>query len=145
MLILALFACSATRQQNHGKQGIFGRVSWVEGNLMPAPGDTTYLARSRGKAVVRDIYIYPAITVDKLSGRGPLFEQVPARLVKKVRSKADGSYFVSLPPGKYSLLVMEKEGFFANVFDHDGYVNAVTVVPGVVSECDIIINYRAKY
>lgn len=145
LCILFLLGC-INQKYSSGKQGIIGEVRWIEGNLMPAIGDTTYIERAKGIPIEREIFIYKATTPnDVVSVGGTFYKSINTELVKKVKSGKDGAFKVGLPPGKYSLFVMEKEGLFANKFDGDNCINPVTVQTNNFTEIQIQVNYKAFY
>lgn len=143
--ILILTSC-INQKISLATQGIIGEVRWVEGNLMPTIGDTTYAARAKGIPIEREIYIYKATKPDDaIRADGNFYTSISTKLVKRLKSGKDGSFKVILPPGKYSLFVMEKEGLFANTFDGDNYINPVTVQANNFTEIQIMVNYKAYY
>ena len=142
MLILG---CISQRGSS-GKQGIIGEVRWVEGNLMPAIGDNSYTQRAIGIPIERDIYIFNAVKRDNtISGGGSFFKSVNEKLVARLNSNPDGIFKVKLPIGTYSIFVMEDQGYFANIFDGNGYINPVTVHANEFTEIKILVNYKAVY
>ena len=133
-------------QHKDGGQGIIGEVRWIEGNLMPSIGDTSYASRAEGVPIEREIYVYKATQLkDVEKSGGSFYTSIHTQLIKKVKSKKDGSFRVLLPSGKYSLFVVEEEGFFANIFDGDNFINPVTVQPDNYTEIKIQVNYKAFY
>ncbi len=143
--ILLLYAC-INQNGSLNKQGIIGEVRWVEGNLMPTIGDTTYAARAKGIPIEREVFIYEVTKADDaVRSTGNFYTSINAKLVKKIKTGKDGSFKVNVPPGKYSLFVMEKEGLFANTFDGDNYISPVTVQANNFTEIQILVNYMAYY
>ena len=129
-----------------GKQGILGEIRWIEGNVMPTVGDTSYINKTKGEPVKRVIYIYKAIKRDEAKPYdGVFYTDIKTELIRKIKSNTQGKFQVSLPPGKYSLFVKEKGGLFANTFDGENYINPVTVQPEKFTEIQILVNYRAFY
>ncbi|WP_138765831.1 carboxypeptidase regulatory-like domain-containing protein [Pedobacter xixiisoli] len=125
------------------KQGVFGTVTWVEGNMMPSP-DAPESAGAR--TIEREIRIYEALTFKQVKGEAPLFTAVEGKLVKTIKSNAKGFFKCELPVGSYSIFSVESEGkLFANNFDGNGLINAVTVTQGEAVKLDIQINYKAAY
>ena len=143
--ILFLLGC-INQKHSSGKQGIIGEVRWIEGNLMPAIGDTTYIERAKGIPIERDIYIFKAVKQqDALSAGGTFYKSINGELVYRLKSRRDGTFKVKLPPGRYSIFVMEKDGYFANIFDGDNYINPVTVQANKFTAIQIQVNYKAFY
>ena len=145
ILFSGVLSCAILRDPP-GKQGIKGEVRWVEGNLMPMIGDTTYTSRSKGSPIQRDLHIFLALKRDDVQPtNGTIYRQINGALISQVKTDKDGTFQVEIPPGKYSVFTMEKEGYFANIFDGDGYINPVTVHEGEFTELQIVINYKAYY
>jgi hypothetical protein len=142
--ILLSSACSA--KMFSGNAGIIGEVRWVEGNLMPAVNDTTYAQRAKGIPARREIYIYKALSIESAESADgvfyPIFEN---GLVKKIKTKKDGTFKVNLPAGVYSLFVLENHQLFANRFDGEGLINPVKVREHEWTEISILVNYNAYY
>jgi hypothetical protein len=126
----------------YAQQGIKGSVIWVSGNQMPGPDKPT----SQPKQIAREVHIYPAISMNQVTAiDGVFFTEIKTPLIKKVKSKKDGSFCVKLPPGEYSLFVKEPKGLFANSFDGQGRIQCVTVKQGEYSNITIQVNYEAAY
>jgi len=123
------------------KQGICGKVVWEEGNRMPGPDKK----KADPKPIIREVYIYQPVRQDQTTMANGLYTDIRVALVKTVKTEADGSFKISLPPGEYSLFTKEEGGFFANLFDSGGRINVVEVKPRKYSETTIRVNYRAFY
>lgn len=136
MLLISLGIPAAAQ-----KQGICGKVLWVEGNQMPGPGRKP----SAGTGVVREILVYEPVTRENTTQQNGFYANINAKLVATGKSKADGSYKIKLPPGKYSVFVKEPGGLFANLFDHNGAINTVSVEKGRFTNFHIKVNYKAAY
>jgi len=142
ILLTFLTYCSEMKNgSNQLKQGVTGRVLWLSGNLMPGPGSKP----SQGKPIEREILFYAPVKMQDLSSANGLYKSVPTALEATVRSDEEGQFSVSLPVGQYSVFVKEPEGYFANSFNGDGFVNLVTVAQDSISEMTIKVNYRAVY
>ena len=142
---MLIFGCVGQRGSS-GKHGIIGEVRWVEGNLMPSIGDDSYTQRINGVPVERDIYIFsPVKQENTIRGGGSFFKSVNGKLVARLKSNRDGTFKVDLPIGTYSIFVMEEQGYFANIFDGNGYINPVTVHANEFTEIKILVNYKAVY
>jgi len=143
-LLLPLMSCSLQKEGLPKiKQGVFGTVTWVEGNMMPSP-DAPKSAGAR--TVEREIRIYEVVTFKQVHGEAPLFTAVEGKLFKPVKSNAKGFFECELPIGVYSIFTVEEDGkLFANNFDGNGQINAVTITEGGLVKLDIQINYKAAY
>jgi hypothetical protein len=123
-------------------QGIWGNVWFWEGDFMPGPG-----ARS-GKItpVERDLWIYAATKHDSVVGAGYVFfRQVLTELKARTRSNKSGFYQVALPPGKYSVFVMEDSLFYANGSDGAGHIMPGVVTAQSVTKVQVDVTYKAAY
>jgi hypothetical protein len=124
------------------RQGIRGKVVWVEGNQMPGPDRPR---ASGGKPVEREMLVYEPVSIQQLEMGGTVFKQVPGKAVASVRTNAQGEFEVELLPGKYSLFSKEESGFFANGFDGEGIIAPIEVKAGVFTEVLFRIDYQAAY
>ena len=143
-----MYAGCATSKKSSENQGIRGQVRWYEGNLMPVAGDTTYARRAKGVAIRRIVLIYPAVKRDEgvqADATGKFYSKINKKPIKKIETKKDGTFRVALPPGRYSLLVMEKGRFYVAYFDGSGYLAPVTVTPGQFTDVLLRVNYKAVY
>lgn len=123
------------------KQGICGKVTWTSGNQMPGPG----LKSSKSIGIVREIFIYEATTVPQTTQQEGFYSAIQTKLVKKIKSKKNGTFSVKLPPGTYSVFTKEAKGLWANTFDGQGIINPVTVSPKNYTELSLNVNYEAAY
>lgn len=137
MITLIFAACQVSAQ----KQGICGKIFWIEGNQMPGPGMKT----SGKKGTAREIHIYEPVNFQQAVQVNGFYKDIKTKLVAKAQSQPDGSFKIKLPPGTYSVFTKEPEGLFGNTFDQNGVINSVTVIAGKFTKTDIIINYKAAY
>jgi hypothetical protein len=139
-------ACTGSKKIS-GLQGISGQVFWLEGNLMPAIGDTSYHQRAAGIPIQRTVFIHEATnsTQTEISINSSLYAKVNSRLILKTRTDKNGYFKVNLEPGKYSVFIQEDKGLFANIFDGQGIINPVTVETGKFTDIVIKVNYKAFY
>lgn len=125
------------------KQGIYGTVTWLQGNMMPSPDEPR---ATNGNPIARTLNIYEVVTFKEVEGQAPLFNSVKGKLIKSVKSNNKGFYECELPAGTYSVFTVEPEGgFFANSFDGNGQINAITVGQNEIIKLDILVNYKAAY
>ncbi|MEM9675663.1 MAG: N-acetylmuramoyl-L-alanine amidase [Bacteroidota bacterium] len=125
------------------RQGISGQVRWYEGNLMPTVGDAP--AQQQGKAVQRRIHIYELTHRDQAKEESVFFSNISTKQVATVATDSLGQFQLSLPVGKYSVLVEEENGLFANRFDGEGNIAPVEVEADEVIRLELKIDYRATY
>jgi hypothetical protein len=129
------------------RQGVFGRVLFIQGNQMPSPDQKT----SSGKPVVRKIHIYELTTLKETTGQSPLFDEIKSKLVATTTSNSEGYFQCKLPIGKYSIFTVEEEAgeskkvFFANLFEGNGEITPFEIFDGKVVNYNININHKAYY
>ncbi len=140
-LLTLLFIFTILLSAEAQKQGIKGKVFWRSGNQMPGPGKV----KLPDQGIVREIVIYTLVRIPEAKQTGVFFSDIKGEPVATVLSKADGSFKVKLPPGKYSVFVKESNGLFANLFDGDGNINPVTVKPKKCTWVTIAVDYEAAY
>ena len=125
------------------KQGVMGRLVWLEGNLMPsieAGGNAP-----AGQPVQREVHIYEVTKISEAEQSENFYKNIQTKLVKVVMSEKNGFFRTALEPGQYSFFVKEPKGLFANIFDAYGHIMPVEVMEDEVTEVTININYMAAY
>jgi hypothetical protein len=96
--------------------------------------------------VQREVRVYEATRYDSVvSTGGGFYRAIATRLVAITRSNRTGFYQVSLPPGKYSLFVLEDSLYYANHTDYAGHIQPGTVAADQITKVQIDITYRAAY
>jgi len=107
---------------------------------MPMSGDGTITP------VQRQIFVYDATPLDSVvPAGGGFYREILTRLVAQTISNRSGFFQVSLPPGKYSLFVLEDSLYYANLSDAAGHLEPGTVLKGQVTKVQLDIIYRAAY
>ncbi|MEJ5993333.1 hypothetical protein WG904_02795 [Pedobacter sp. Du54] len=144
MLSCSFSFCSSVKDREASiKQGIFGRVLWLQGNFMPSPDRSQ---QKGGTPAVRTLYIYQLTKFSETTGESPLFSKVNTSLVARVKTNNDGYFQCKLLPGKYSIFTLEEGGkFFASLSDGAGNVAPFEVNIGEVTRYDIRVNYKAAF
>ncbi|MGI4021263.1 MAG: hypothetical protein ACRYFA_07135 [Janthinobacterium lividum] len=123
------------------KQGVCGTVLLKQGNQMPAPGRKL----SPGQPVIREIAVYQLTNLSDVKNTDGIFSAIKTALVAKTRSNAKGYFELTLPIGKYSVFVVEKEGLYANYFNGKGSINPVEVLKDSLVNKDIYISNKAVF
>ncbi|WP_158825160.1 carboxypeptidase-like regulatory domain-containing protein [Mucilaginibacter lacusdianchii] len=144
--ILSLLGCTllvaCAIQKNGSPTGTLqGHIYNLSGNQMPGPGRP----KSRGRGVVKDIYVYQATTTTQATGNMPLFTKISSRLAAHTRSDSTGRYQVKLPAGKYSVFIKETNGYFAAEADGEGHLNPVIITNGQTTTRDVTITLNAVF
>lgn len=123
------------------QQGITGSVVVVEGNQMPGPGQK----RPEAKPARRNVVVYALTNQQETTLRDGLFSDLKTERIAKTRSKRNGRFRISLPPGRYSIFVEEADGLYANVWDAEMNIHPVTVTAKTFSNVKIEITRNASF
>ncbi|OIN56180.1 hypothetical protein [Arsenicibacter rosenii] len=130
-------------------QGICGTVTELTGNQMPRiTEDGKDPKTGNGKRVVRDVLIYPVLTIQQAPANSEGFiDSVPGiKPVKTIKSDGSGTFCAyGLAPGLYSLLVREPKGLYANQFDDKNRIFPVRVTKRKVTQTEITISHQAAF
>jgi hypothetical protein len=135
-LFLILCCCASVQQQ-----GIYGKVFWLEGNLMPGPDKPT----TAQQGTKRIIEIYPALYQHDAQVSDGYFYTITEKPLHTTESDRHGNFKINLPPGVYSVFTRESKGLFANQFDGAGCINCVAVKPNHFTWHTLSIDYEASY
>lgn len=154
-LLLSLLACVSGQKKasvsdvNYAdtlRQGIQGKVLWLEGNLMPTiVEDSQKIEADQGTPVERTVCIYQLTHQNQATLTEGFYTDINSKLIKKVATGEDGQFQVYLEPGRYSVFVEEPQGLYANLFDGQGYIQPVTVIKDSVSQITLKVDYKAVY
>jgi len=126
-----------------GTQGLQGTILFLEGNFMP-PGVGI------STPVERELRIYELTTLEQVTRintkyPGMFISDVKTNLVKKVYSDPNGIFKVELPPGKYSLMVVDGDVLYVNLFGGSGEIFPVEIREDEYKEVVFKIDYLAVY
>jgi hypothetical protein len=133
-----------TSAKGQGKKtGIEGYIFRISGNRMPSPDAKI----SSPKGVKAVLYIYQLTTLNQVTkvGESAFYSSIGTKLVQTVTSDETGYFYVSLPPGEYSLFTKKDALFYANNFDGDNKIAPIKVVSHKVSQVNVNIDYDAVY
>lgn len=143
-LFLSIYSCRVTKIEH--EQGIVGRVLWLEGNHMPTVseegGNTT---EESSKQVQRRIRVYELTNINSTEFSDGLFSKVDTNIIAEVESDEEGQFRIGLPPGKYSVFIVEEDGLFASIFDQHMNVNPVEITADEWMLMTINIDYKSFY
>ncbi|GGF21581.1 carboxypeptidase regulatory-like domain-containing protein [Echinicola rosea] len=139
-----LCGCKAQRVDT---QGIVGQVYWIDGNQMPTitDGSNETPAKPERKKVKRTIRIYERTHINQATMGDYLFKDIETPMIAEIETEEDGSFAIGLAPGAYSIFTVEENGYFANVYDLDSYIQPVEVKADEWNNIQILINYQAAY
>ncbi len=125
------------------KQGLHGTIYFLEGNFMPPSSGTT-------TPVERELRVYELTTLDQVTRvnteyPGLFISTVQTKLIAKAQSDVEGKFKVELPPGQYSLMVLEGDMLYVNLFGGMGEIFPVEVTEDNYNEIAFKIDYMAVY
>jgi hypothetical protein len=146
--MLSLLIMSNSCDSESIKQGITGKVIWVEGNQMPGIIDDTSPEppqRPEPRGVKRQVHIYELTKTNQAKGDGVFYSELQTQLVKTITTDDEGNFAIALPEGRYSVFVEEEQGLFANLMDGEGNLQPVEVTKDALTPLTIEVNYMAAY
>ncbi|WP_381524590.1 hypothetical protein [Spirosoma soli] len=126
-------------------QGICGNVVVKRGNYMPSPDSPR--PNPGGVPAEREVLIFPLLNLGQVdAGDNGFVNSVrEAKPVKTVKTDKNGKFCVSLPAGRYTVLVREPKGLYANLFDSQSNINPVTVSKNRLSQHRLEITHGAVF
>jgi hypothetical protein len=126
-------------------QGICGTVTEKRGNHMPSPDDPR--PTGNGQPVPRDVLIFPLLNASQIDmGENGFINSVrQIKPIKTVKSDSSGKFCVDLPAGRYSVVVREPKGLYANLSDTQNNIFPVTVNGRQKTQVDVIISHSAVF
>jgi hypothetical protein len=133
------FFVSQTRKgmpSQNQHQGVSGVVTRLQGNQIPMVGENT--ARTAPSPVSTQVWIFSG----RIPGKGTQWSvneaQKHPNLVSRVNTDAQGKFFVSLPPGEYTLFAQYGNNLYLNSFLGDGSYQSVQVSEGKITEIRLV-------
>lgn len=140
MLILAFTAC---KEMDKGiEQGVKGTVIWYEGNLMPSINSS---GSKSGKPIEREVVFCKPVKMNDLTKSGSFFTGLDSYITHKTTSDSKGMFAIKLPAGKYSVFTKEDDGYYANSFDGQGFIQVIEVKQNEVTNLPLKVDYKAVY
>lgn len=137
MALVALTMLLASSCEKTINEGIYGTVKVRYGDWMP--GSTN----GGEKPLACEVRAYEYFTLDDIGGyRHADYppEQMPKTLVASTNSDSKGRYQLSLPPGEYSVVLMEGDMCQITSVDAKGGICPVTVTADKTTECNLILD-----
>lgn len=124
------------------QEGVWGDVWFWDGDFMPiCPSGTV-------RPVVREVVVFEAATeaeVSQAAGSYGFYEEVRKPEVARTTSDRRGFFQIALPPGQYSIFVIEQGQFYAHHGYGSAYVSGVAVGAGAVTTVPLDIDYLASW
>ena len=122
--------------------GIFGTISSLEGDCMPGSDGTC--TNCPAKRTVQ-IYQYALLNNATRSGTSnDFFYSFNTSLVAQAGTDDNGFFQINIPPGHYSVAVVENGKLYANQLDGQGGLNPITLVTGA-EKVNITMTYKASF
>jgi hypothetical protein len=148
-LCMSVWACasvssssSSSNKDRLASGKVCGTITWQAGNRMPSPDRKP----TKDLGVSRELRVYELTNIQQVRTENGFIKAVATPLITSVISDKDGKFCISLPAGKYSLIVKEGEkGLWANQYDGEGNIFPITISSGTTSNIDFVINYNAVY
>ena len=123
-------------------EGLWGDVWFWSGDFMPiCPSGTV-------RPAVREVVVFAAATeaeVTEAAGSYGFYEEVRTTEIARTVSDRNGFFQIALPPGEYSLFVIEQAQFYAHGGYGSAYVSGVSVGAGAVTAVPFNIDYLASW
>jgi hypothetical protein len=124
-------------------QGVSGVVTRLQGNRMPTVDRNN--ARLEPSPISTAIWIFSG----RIQGKGTHWSVSEAEkhpnLLTQVRSDDWGQFFVSLPPGEYTLFAQYGSDLYLNLFAGDGNYASVRVSEGRITETRLVNTEGAAF
>lgn len=125
--------------------GIWGTVSSMEGDCMPTIPPSNSSCKNCPVQRTIKIYQYTLFSNATLSGNSPVFfESFNSPLVAQVDADENGFFQVDIPPGHYSIAVVENGKLYADELDGQGGLNPFTFTSGK-QNVNIVMTYKASF
>lgn len=125
--------------------GVWGTVSNMEGDFMPMVPPCNSCGHHCPVQRTVKIYEYTlfseGVTSEPFSG---FYDSLKTSLIAQVDTDADGFFQINIPPGHYSMMVVENGKLYANLMDEDGGINPFTLSTRIVN-LNIVMTYQATF
>lgn len=137
-VIFTFFACASTKV-GQVKHNFTGHIFEHKYNGMPMVDKPS----SKGAPLMTTLYIYEPTRrnqiEDNLTG-SPIVTQVNSNLVDSVHSNQTGLFSMYLKPGKYSVFIKYKNGYYIPYYSGVDWVSIIQVNPKVLNT----LNFEIK-
>jgi hypothetical protein len=122
-------------------QGMWGDVWFFEGDFMPT------CPQGHVRAVSREVVVFElAMPDDATPGAAPgFYSEIHTQELARTTSDRAGFFQVELPPGDYSVFVVENDEFYTCYFGNGMSLAPVSVTSGEVSDVRLDITYLSTW
>ncbi len=125
--------------------GIWGTVSFTEGNCMPVIPPASNSCKSCPVQRRIKIYEYTLISNATPSANSSVFfDSFNSTLVAQVETDENGFFQISIPPGHYSVAVVENGKLYVGGLDGQGGLDPVNFINGL-QNININMTYKAVF
>jgi hypothetical protein len=139
-------AYAANAQKQTISNGVWGTVSFMQGNCMPTFDPTTTTCKHCPVKRTVKIYNYTLRSNAVPSGNSTVFfESFNTTLIAQVDTDAEGFYQVNIPAGRYTIAVVENGKLYANGGDGQGGINPFTIVSNNPQKANLVMSYKAYW
>ncbi len=136
-IILTFFACANTRASQE-KANFTGHIFEHRFNSMPMVDKPS----SKGVPLSTTLYIYEPTRTnqidDNLSG-SPIVSEIKSRFVDSVHSDQTGKFRMYIKPGKYSVFIKYKNGYYIPYYSGIEWVSIIQINPNSLNTIDLDI------
>ncbi len=128
------------------KQGLFGKVQWIEGNQMPMIIEEGQQDDRKGpRPIEREVVVFGQTKTSDTEMDNGFYKNIKTKEVARFKTDKNGQFFINLKPGIYSLFTVEEDGLWANTFDGENRINPIEILENEIAVITITINYNAAY
>lgn len=135
-----LFAACAAGKSAMNTASITGEVRELKGDFMPSPD----VPRDDTGQPLQTTVVFTGPVSAASYGSTTLFKQLPASVIRKVRTDAQGRFQLSMKPGVYSVFVKVKDGWYANLIQDD-FIHPVRLTAGETIKLTLRITLEATF
>ena len=125
--------------------GIWGTVSSMEGNCMPTVPPSTNTCKNC--PVQRTLKIYQYATQSDVITNDPykiFFDSCTTLFVAQVNADQNGFFQIDIPPGHYSIFIVENGKLYANSLDGQGGLSPFVFTTGKLN-INLTMTYKAVF
>jgi len=125
-------------------QGIEGVVTFLKGDQMPSPD---LPPQSKGRPYQTKIAVFEAAKGSQAFAieKGPFYQKITTRLIAEIATNEKGAFKLKLPPGTYSVFIVEGGKYYSNIQNGEGVIGAVTVLKHQFAHLELKMDAGATY
>lgn len=141
--IILITACSSVNQHSI-KSNLLGHVAEFKYTRMPLKGKPI----SHGIPLQTTLYIYEPTHLYQLEDgfvSGPTVSKIKAQLIDSVYSDSLGNFNMHLQPGKYSIFVKYKSGYYIPYFSGSEWAALFEIKSNEITKLDLNVELSPSY